>query len=145
MGLKLEYQPYRSPENWYYFTYPEYWELEVIEGVPAFFDPEGSGAFIISAFLNKAGVYDLTEEMGRFLAQHKIKHDPSKIASFDRTDGTKVQACEFVADGRFWLVYLLAFQNKLLICTYNSDETPDRELAEILTTMISSIRFTILD
>lgn len=145
MALKLDYQPYKSPENWYIFHYPEYWEMEVIEGVPAFFDPEGAGAFLISAFKNVVGNYDLSEEMGRFLGQHKIQYDPTKIASFEKAEGTLVQACEFVTEGRFWLVYMLANGNKLLICSYNSDEAPDKELAEILTTMISSVRFIITD
>ncbi len=141
MSLKLEYQPYISPEKWYTFKYPEYWEMEVIEGVPAFYDPEGSGAFIISAFRNIKGIYNLSEEMSRFLKQHKVTYEPSKIASFEKSEGTLVQACEFISEGRFWLVYMLSNKNKLLVCTYNSDEVPNKELAEILTNMISSIRF----
>lgn len=32
----LSYQPYRSPNGWYMLAYPEYWEVEVIEEIPAF-------------------------------------------------------------------------------------------------------------
>lgn len=145
MSLKLDFQAYISPEKWYAFQYPEYWEMEVVEGVPAFFDPNGVGAFLISAFRNIRGEYDLTEEMRRFLKLHKIAYDPKKIASFEKVEGTKVQACEFISEGRFWLVYMLSNGNKLLVCTYNSDEVPNRELSEILTQMISSIKFLHLD
>lgn len=142
MGMKLDYQPYKSPEGWYSFVYPEYWEMEVIEGIPAFYDPNGVGAFLISAFRNVADIeYDTAEELSRFLAQHKIEYDEEKIASFENGEGTTVKACEFISEGRFWMVYMLSNGNKLLICTYNSDEGPDRELAQILTTMVSSIRF----
>ena len=32
----LSYQPYRSPNGWYMLAYPEHWEVEVIEEIPAF-------------------------------------------------------------------------------------------------------------
>ncbi|MCB1176877.1 MAG: DUF3805 domain-containing protein [Leptospiraceae bacterium] len=142
MGMRLDYQPYTSPEGWYSFAYPEYWEMEVIEGIPAFYDPNGAGAFLISAFKNINGEnYDLDEEISRFLSQHEIKYEEDKVASFENSEGTKVKACEFISKERFWLVYILANGNKLIVCTYNSDESPDRELAQILTTMVSSIKF----
>ncbi|MCX7998839.1 MAG: hypothetical protein N3A69_07790 [Leptospiraceae bacterium] len=40
---------------------------------------------------------------------------------------------------------MLSNGNKLLVCTYNSDEVPDKEFSEILTQMISSIKFLNLD
>ena len=68
----LSYQPYRSPNGWYMLAYPEHWEVEVIEEIPAFFDPDGAGALQVSAFENKLGSYNLAEELERFLGVHKI-------------------------------------------------------------------------
>jgi hypothetical protein len=142
---KLEYQPYRSPEGWYGLAFPENWTVEVIEGIPAFFDPEGSGAFVVSAFKNRIGKFVLAEEMARFLSNHKVKYETDKVASFENKQGCEIQACEFISKGRFWLVYMIGYANKLLICTYNSDEVPEKELSEILTTIISTINFNELE
>ncbi|MCE9501670.1 MAG: DUF3805 domain-containing protein [Leptospira sp.] len=141
MSMKLDYQPYKSPFGWYSLVYPEYWEMEVIEDIPAFFDPEGSGALQISAFENLEGDYNLTEEMIRYLAHHKIQYDEEHVANFKNEEGTVIKACEFNSKGRFWIVYMLSYKSRLILCTYNSDETPDKELSEILTIIISSIRF----
>ncbi|MBK8397120.1 MAG: DUF3805 domain-containing protein [Leptospiraceae bacterium] len=137
----LSYQPYRSPNGWYMLAYPEYWEVEVIEEIPAFYDPDGAGALQVSAFENKLGSYNLSEELARFLAIHKIEYDEDCVASFKNNLGSEIKACEFISEERFWLVYMISFGSKLIVCTYNSDERPDKELSIILTNIISSIRF----
>ena len=137
----LNYQPYRSPNGWYMLVFPEHWEVEVIEEIPAFYDPDGAGALQVSAFENKLGTYDLAEELARFLAFHKIEYDENCIASFTNNLGSKIKACEFISEERFWLVYMISFRSKLIVCTYNSDEKPDKELSIMLTNIISSIRF----
>jgi hypothetical protein len=137
----LNYQPYRSPNGWYMLAFPEHWEVEVIEEIPAFYDPDGAGALQVSAFENKLGTYDLAEELARFLAFHKIEYDENCIASFTNNLGSKIKACEFISEERFWLVYMISFRSKLIVCTYNSDEKPDKELSIMLTNIISSIRF----
>jgi Domain of unknown function (DUF3805) len=137
-----EFQQYNSPEGWYALAYPEFWTVEVIEGIPAFYDPEsGDGALVLSAFKNRSGYFDLSEEMKRFLANYKVKYEKDKIASFRNKQNCEIQACEFISQERFWLVYMIAFQNKLLVCTFNSDAVPERETSEILTAIISSITF----
>ncbi len=140
MSLKLEYQHYKSPYGWYSLVYPEFWEMEVIEGIPAFFDPEGSGALLISAFQNLEGKYELNVELARFLSQHNIEYEEESIARFINNEGCEIRACEFISGKRFWLVYMLAKKDKLIVCSYNSDESPDDELTAVITTIISSIR-----
>ncbi|HMV44636.1 MAG TPA: DUF3805 domain-containing protein [Leptospiraceae bacterium] len=138
---EIHYQPYRSPNGWYILAYPEHWEVEIIEEIPAFFDPDGAGALQVSAFENKLGSYDLSEELERFLSVHKISYDEERVATFTNNLGSQIKACEFIADERFWLVYMISSGSKLIVCTYNSDETPDRELSVIITNIISSIQF----
>ncbi|MDX1958064.1 MAG: DUF3805 domain-containing protein [Leptospiraceae bacterium] len=137
----LDYQQFNSPEGWYVLAFPEYWMVEVIEGIPAFYDPEGGGALVVSAFKNVVGHFDLKLEMKRFLENHKVKYEKDKVAYFRNKQDCEIQACEFISSKRFWLVYMIGFENKLLVCTYNSDEVPDRELSGILTAIISSITF----
>ena len=109
--------------------------------IPAFFDPDGAGALQVSAFENKLGNYNLSEELARFLTIHKIEYDEECIASFKNNLGSEIKACEFISEERFWLVYMISFGSKLIVCTYNSDERPDKELSIMLTNIISSIRF----
>lgn len=138
----IRYQPYRSPEGWYSLIYPDTWECEVIEGIPAFYDPQnGVGALQVSAFVNRTGNYDIEEELIRFLNFHHIDYDENSIASFKNNQGSEIRACEFISEHRFWLSYLIANGAKLILCTYNSDESPDAELSEILRNIISSIQF----
>ncbi|MBE7412695.1 MAG: DUF3805 domain-containing protein [Leptospiraceae bacterium] len=140
MSLKLEYQYYKSPYGWYSLVYPEFWETEVIEGIPAFFDPEGTGALLVSAFQNLEGEYHLQTELARFLSQHNVEYEEDSIAKFTNNEGCNILACEFISDNRFWMVYMLSKKDKLIVCSYNSDESPDNELSTILTTIISSIK-----
>ncbi|MCB1191648.1 MAG: DUF3805 domain-containing protein [Leptospiraceae bacterium] len=139
---KLEYKNYTSPMGWYSMLYPSNWNLEVIEGIPAFYDPEeGTGAFQVYAFYNKKGEYDLTQELIRYLQTHGVEYQEDCVASFINNEGSRIKACEFISKERFWLVYVLAHHSKMVLCTYNSDENPDKKLSKILTNIISSIRF----
>lgn len=141
MSQKFKYKNYTSPMGWYTMLYPAHWELEIIEEIPAFFDPEGAGAFQVYAFANKNGKYDLKNELIRYLKQHAIEYEEDCIASFTNNEGSEIKACEFISKERFWLVYMIAHNSKMVLCTYNSDESPDKELSIILTNIISSIRF----
>ncbi|MCB1141113.1 MAG: DUF3805 domain-containing protein [Leptospiraceae bacterium] len=141
MAMRLEYQPYRSPQGWYNLIYPEYWTHEVIEGVPVFYDPEGSGAVVVTALMHSSGEYDIDLELKNYLIQHEIEYDPEKVANFRNSEGSEIRACEFISKERFWLVYMVSNGKQLIVCSYNSDESPDSDLSGILTTIISSIRF----
>lgn len=135
-----KYKLFRSHLGWYSIQYPARWELEIIENIPAIYDPNGCGAFQISSFLNKKGSYDLTEEMIRYLEQHKIRYDESKVATVQREDGSILKACEFYVESRFWMVCMISYKNKLILCTYNGDVKPEPSEAIILSRMIQSVR-----
>ena len=141
MGMKLEFQPYVSPQGWYSLKYPEYWEMEVIENIPTFYDPEGAGAVVITAFENKVGNYDPKIEIIRFLSHHGIKYEEDKIAILTNKQGSVIQTCEFISKDRYWFVYMMSFKDKLLILTYNSEETPEHELSLIIHQIVNSIYF----
>lgn len=141
MSMELEFQSYMSPQGWYSLLYPEYWEMEVIEGVPTFYDPQGAGAVVVSAFENRMGSYNPRVEMVNFLSHHKIKYKEDSITSYKNKQGSIIQTCEFISKDRFWFVHMMSFKDKLLILTYNADEIPDRELAAILSGIVNSIHF----
>lgn len=141
MSMQLDFQVYTSPQGWYSLQYPEYWEMEVIEGVPAFYDPEGSGAIVVSAFENKVGFFIPKEEMKNFLSQHGIQYREESIATFKTKQGSVVQTCEFISKERFWFIHMMSFKNKLLILSYNSDEVPQKELSQIIYHIVSTIHF----
>jgi len=143
--MKLEYQPFSSPQGWYSLQYPEYWEMEVIEGIPSFFDPEGSGAVVISAFENKQGSFIPENEMRDFLEKHSIKYNPNDITKYKNKQGSVIQTCEFISKERFWFLYMMAYKDKLLVLTYNSDEVPDNELSAIISHIVASIHFKVED
>lgn len=145
MSMQLDYQVYSSPQGWYTLQYPEYWEMEVIEGVPAFFDPEGAGAIVVSAFENKEGNYNPRLEMKNFLYQHGIQFREESITTYKTKQGTVVQTCEFISKDRFWFVHMMSFDDKLLLLTYNSDEIPEKELSQIISHIVSSLQFKVED
>ena len=119
--------------------YPSHWEVEVIEDIPAFYDPMGGGALQIAAFKKSDEPVNLENEMTRYLGEIKIAFDPEKIASFELPAGPCL-ACEFIKEDRFWLVNMLGKEGKLLIVIYNADEVPDPDTVGIVMTIIKSIR-----
>lgn len=139
--MSREYNRFTSQMGWYTIQYPKDWMVEIIENIPAFYDPDdGSGALQISSFVNKKGFYELDSVMSQYLSQHGISFDSERTLATVDTDGNTIMSCEFISQQRFWMVYMVAFGNKLLICTYNSDEAPDPELSKILSYMLSSIK-----
>jgi len=130
---------YESAMKWYSLRYPSHWKVEVIESIPAFFDLNGTGALQVSSFKNKKGSYSLSEEMKRYLLNHKVEYDKSKIVEYVKDDGCEIQACEFTAGNRFWMVYMIHFKNLLLLCTFNSDNKPATEEALTISKILQSI------
>ncbi|MDH5654836.1 MAG: hypothetical protein OEZ34_02940 [Spirochaetia bacterium] len=119
--------------------FPSHWEMEIIEDIPAFFDPMGGGALqVVSAQKNDEPV-NLEDEMTQYLSQMGISFDPEKIASFKIQAGPCL-ACEFIKEDRFWLLNMIGQEGKLLIVMYNSDEVPDPDTVSILMNIIQSIR-----
>ncbi len=141
MDRKIDYKFYRSPAGWYTMVIPGHWQNIVIEGIPAFFEEDGAGAMQIYAFENKVGVFDPEAELERYLATHGIPYEADKAAFFDNNENAHIIACEFLKeDGRHWIVYLISAKKRMVLVTYNGDEEPSEDLAEQLTTVVSSIR-----
>lgn len=141
MSQGPEYKLYKSPNGWYSMVVPAHWVQMVIEGIPAFFEENGSGALQVYAFENKVGSYILKEELERYLKTHEIDFEEDKVADFENEEGSKIMACEFVKADRFWMVYMISNKKRMILLTYNSDEVPAEYLVKELTTVISSIRF----
>lgn len=116
---------------------PGRWEYEIIENVPAFFDPMGAGALQIAATRDSRG---LDEEMQRYLERNGLAFQEDRIARFQNSQGLECLACEFVKDNRFWMVQMIARETKLVIAMYNADETPAEEAATELAGLLASIR-----
>ncbi len=117
--------------------YPSQWDVEVIEDVAAFFDPEGAGAVQVACSV-KSPPIDLAEEMKSYLARQGIDYHEESMAFYENGAAQAV-ACEFVKQERFWMVTLLASRDRLIIVLYNADEVPGAETAEMILALIRSV------
>jgi hypothetical protein len=121
-------QTFVSPENWYSLQYPRTWEMEVIEGIPSFFDginPYG-GALQVFA-VNQVGAAnaelikqspfmagkDLKEKLRIFLSKQGISDEG---AQFFERDKTLMGACEYRNGGHFYLI-LMAERKAAFSCS----------------------------
>lgn len=120
--------------------YPGHWEAEIIEDIPAFFDPAGSGALQVAS-LAVDSLPELEVEMARYLARHRITYDSEAATAYRSAHGQAALACEFVSQERFWLVTLMSAPSHLLVITYNADEVPGLEEARTISSVINSVRF----
>jgi len=120
-------------------SYPDHWEAEIIEDIPAFFDPEGGGALQVAAG-SEEGNFQTREELNRFLSRQGMEFQDEKVATFINEKGIECSICEYMREGRFWLVQALSIQNRLLLVFYNSDEIPDQEQALAISSILGSIQ-----
>lgn len=139
MGKPI-YKQFRSPQGWYSLLYPAHWESLVVEQIPAFFEPNGSGALQFYAFESKAESYDAVLELTNYLKIHDLDYDEDKVAEFRNNQGSLILASEFYKDSRVWIVYLIANEKKMILVTYNSDEEISDQLFLDLRNIISSIK-----
>jgi hypothetical protein len=137
MDEDIQLMDFHGP--FFHLKFPSHWEVEILEDIPAFFDPMGGGALQIAAFKKSDEPVNLEDEMTRYLGQLKMPYDPDKIASFELAAGPCL-ACEFIREDRFWLVNMLGKDGQLLIIIYNADEVPDPDTVGILMDIIKSIR-----
>ena len=127
--------------TFFQLIYPGEWMLEIIEDIPAFYDPMGGGVLQTAASRSPDGPFLLAREMKKFLTQQEIEFDEEKVARLKTPAGQDCMACEFTRDNRFWMVYMIAEGDKLLIVMYNADEFPDSDQARNISDVIASIRF----
>ncbi len=133
-GIKKKFQG-----TFFELQYPVFWLHEIIEDIPAFYDPNGSGALQVASVIKDSEIR-IEEEMQQFLFRHSIEYERDKIALVEDVDFASA-ACEFISQDRFWLVHMLSLRRRLLIVMYNSDEIPTRETGELISEFIRSIRF----
>lgn len=120
--------------------YPAHWNVEVIEQIPAFYDPEGSGALQLVASQGMKPGFDPAIELRNHLNRQKV--DISKIEFYIFDDaGKECVACEYFHDGRFWMMQMTSYKEKMILFMYNSDETPEPGVALSLSKIIRSVRF----
>ncbi len=122
-------------------AYPRHWEMEIIEDIPAFYDPEGAGALQIVASRSTDAVYVPADELERWLQRQGVEVDSDRIAAYESQPGVACAACEFVRDNRYWMVQVMSPGPTLLFVIYNADEVPDPETAALVSFVIRSIQF----
>jgi len=147
-------QLYQAEDNSYTLEYPRVWEMEIHEGVPAFFDPfNGKGALQIlsidledvltmpeytKAFPYLAGK-SLEDKMLIFL--HMQGSDPAEdsIVKFTKNDTIYIPY-EYNIGDTFYMAVMMQKKNRFLLAMYNSSPAPDAEEAKIIGDIIGSIR-----
>ncbi len=122
--------------------YPDGWEMEIIENIPCFFDPDGIGALQAAAFREPEGrPFHPIEQLATYLERHQLKLDADRVAVFDLPSGLQAAACEFMKDDRFWLVNCIVKAEKMLLLLWNSDALPDADTAEAIGRTVMTVRF----
>ncbi|MCS6971460.1 MAG: hypothetical protein N2Z22_10595 [Turneriella sp.] len=144
-------QSFVSPENWYSLQYPRTWEMEVIEGIPTFFDgisPYGGALQFFAANLtgqaNEAMLREspflagnsLQEKMELFLSQQGVS--PVGIHSLER-DQTLMKVCEYRSGGHFFLALMAERGSIFVLALYNCKGEPDEAEAMTVGKILQSL------
>ena len=138
-----------SPNKWYKLDYSPFWDWEVFENIPAFFDPlHGKGALQIfslkitqkpSPKILKESPYlegkNLKEKMELFLKYQEVS---PKVENFFRGD-MEVAACEYTKGGRFYMACMFQKKDIFLFAIYNCHGYPPKEEAEEVVKILQSI------
>jgi hypothetical protein len=132
---------FTSPQNRFTFSYPGDWESLVVEEIPAFFHPQGTGVLQIYSFENKISDVDPMKELENYIAIHEIDFNEDLVAKFKNSEGNLIYSCEFKKDDRHWCAYSIANGKKMVIATFNSDIDISDLMFRTLATIISSLRF----
>ena len=147
-------QHFISANEWYSLDYPRMWEMEVVENIPAFFDPLfGKGA--LQVFCVKTGDIDalpddlaqypflkgesLQDKMLIFLQTQKVNIEPDDITVFRRDDIDFV-ANEYQQEERFYMVCMMQKEETFLLALYNCKDQPEKEEADNIGSILKSIR-----
>jgi len=153
-------QKYLSQDRLFSLSYPRVWDMEIYEGVPAFFDPmSGSGALQVFAVdtdtLQKNDEHretllaahpwlsgeKLSDKMLIFLHIQGVKTDVKNLGVYsDR--GVDFIPFEYSVQGRFYMSVMMGKGNVVLLAIYNSATQPDKVEAGIIGNIIKSIEIT---
>jgi len=146
-------QTFVSPENWYSLEYPRTWEMEVIEGIPSFFDginPYGTGGVVQLMAANLTGVEnrelvsqspflsgkDLGEKLGLFLSKQGVSNEGTH---FFTRDNTEMGACEYRTGGHFYLVLMAQRGSIFVLALYNCKGEPEPQEAALVGKILQSL------
>ena len=146
-------QRFVSPQEWYSLEYPRLWEMEVIENIPAFFNPFlGQGALQI--FSVKTGEKEkrlemlkqfpflsndkLEEKMTSFLETQEVIPDDGQLNVY-KSGETSLIPFEYYVKERFYMVCMFQKKNIFLLALYNCKNKPSEEEAKTIGEIIKSI------
>jgi hypothetical protein len=144
-------QTFISAEKWYSLEYPRTWEMEIVEGIPSFFDginPYG-GALQVFA-VNQVGApnpdlmsqspfmagKNLREKLRLFLSKQGISDE---AAQFFERDKTLMGACEYRNGGHFFLVLMAERGSIFVLALYNCKGEPEPEEAANVGRILQSV------
>lgn len=144
-------QTFVSPENWYSLEYPRTWEMEVVEGIPSFFDgisPYGGALQVMAA--NLAGAEnrelisqspflmgkDIPDKLALFLSKQGVSNEG---AQFFVRDNTQMGACEYRNGGHFYLVLMAERAQIFVLALYNCKGEPQPEEAANVGKILQSL------
>lgn len=144
-------QTFVSSENWYSLEYPRTWEMEVVEGIPSFFDgisPYGGALQVMAA--NLAGAQnrelvsqspfligkDIPDKLALFLSKQGVS---SESAQFFTRDNTQMGACEYRNGGHFYLALMAERNNIFVLALYNCKGEPEPQEAALVGKILQSL------
>lgn len=151
----MKTQSYRSPYGWFQLEYPRTWEVEVIEGIPTFFEGLFNRGGVLQVFAVKTGdskqkskIIDespflkgksLAEKMQLFLEQQDIAYEEDQLRIFER-DSMEAIATEYNHSGHFYLAVMLQRDPIFLLALYNVKGEPETEEAQEIAAIVQSIQ-----
>ncbi|MCB1199993.1 MAG: hypothetical protein KDK41_05065 [Leptospiraceae bacterium] len=147
-------QEYFSPSGWYRLEYPRTWEMEVIEGIPAFYEGIFQRGGAIQIFSVKLGNpdqeteivanspflmgVDLPEKMKLFLDAQEAPYSEDDLRVFLKAD-SEAMAVEYRLNDRFYLAYMMQKENIFLLALYNCAGNPETEEAQAIAQIVQSL------
>jgi len=126
--------------SFFSIQYPETWDLEIIENVPCFYDPDSGWALQIASSRSPFSI-DLLSEIENYMIRQGLSFDEESVVPYELSPEIQAVASEYYVDNRFWLINMFCFENKLIVFLFNSDESPDAELAREIAACIRSLQF----
>ena len=147
-------QTFVSPKKLFSLDYPRIWEMEVVENIPAFFNPiEGQGALQIFSIrldqktkipkelkhFNFLNAKNLLDKMIFFLNNQNIKISEKELKIYTKKKMSFIPY-EYSLEKRFYMVCMLQEKNILLLSIYNCSGIPDKKEATIIGQIMSSVQ-----
>ena len=147
-------QTFISPRKWFSLEYPRLWDMEVVDNIPAFFDPlGGQGALQVFSvqigprekikkeleafdFLKSEG---LSAKMHHFLMNQQIVVPEEELTIYHR-DQMQFIPYEYVLEGRFYMACMLQKKKIFLLVLYNCQGRPPPEEANTVSEIVRSIQ-----